>query len=267
MKLTIAFSPCPNDTFIFDALIHEKIDTEGLIFDVIIADVEQLNRWAFNGKFDITKLSFGAFTNCVDKYALLDSGAAIGRNCGPILIRKPNKKLDSESKIAIPGKFTTANMILSIAFPELSNKEEFLFSDIENKVLNDEVDAGLIIHENRFTYKDKGLEKEKDLGEFWEEKTSLPIPLGGIVIKRGISFEIQKKFERLLRRSVEFAFKNRDSSSDYVKSLAHVMKKEVMDAHIRLYVNNFSISLGKEGREAVEKVFNHSFLKCDNIFV
>ncbi len=150
---------------------------------------------------------------------------------------------------------------------KLSNKEEFLFSDIENKVLNDEVDAGLIIHENRFTYKDKGLEKEKDLGEFWEEKTSLPIPLGGIVIKRGISFEIQKKFERLLRRSVEFAFKNRDSSSDYVKSLAHVMKKEVMDAHIRLYVNNFSISLGKEGREAVEKVFNHSFLKCDNIFV
>ena len=172
MKLTLGFSPCPNDTFIFDAMVHHKIDTEGLEFKVVFADVESLNKWAFEGKLDVTKLSYNAFTNCVDDYALLDSGSALGNNCGPLLIKKQNTILTKESKIAIPGKYTTANMLLEIAFPEYKNKIETLFSDIESDVLDGTVDAGLIIHENRFTYQDKGLEKVKDLGEFWEEFSS-----------------------------------------------------------------------------------------------
>ncbi|MDA0890101.1 MAG: 1,4-dihydroxy-6-naphthoate synthase, partial [Bacteroidetes bacterium] len=163
MKLTLGFSPCPNDTFIFDALVHHKIDTEGLEFDVVFADVEQLNKWAFQAKLDVTKLSFNAFTQCISEYLLLDSGSALGRNCGPLLIKKPNVALTSKSKIAIPGKYTTANLLLSISNPEYSNKVEVLFSEIENEILSGNVDAGLIIHENRFTYQQKGLEKVKDL--------------------------------------------------------------------------------------------------------
>ena len=245
MKLTLGFSPCPNDTFIFDAMVHHKIDTEGLDFEVIFGDVEQLNKWAFQGKLDITKLSFNAFTHCVNDYALLDSGSALGNNCGPLLIKKPNTILTTNSKIAIPGKYTTANMLLNIAYPHYKNKVETLFSDIENDIINGNVDAGIIIHENRFTYKEKGLEKAKDLGEFWEEETGLPIPLGGIVIKRSLPFEVQEKMERVLRKSVKYAFANPNSSADYVKCHARTIEKEVIDAHINLYVNDYSVSLGK----------------------
>ena len=267
MKLTLGFSPCPNDTFIFDALVHHKIDTEGLEFEVVFADVEQLNLWALEGKLDVTKLSFNAFTYCVEDYALLDSGSALGRNCGPLLIKKPNTILTSESTIAIPGKYTTANMLLNIAYPDYINKVETLFSDIENDVLSEKVDAGLIIHENRFTYQDKGLEKVKDLGEFWEEKTGLPIPLGGIVIKRNLPLDVQLKVERVLRKSVEYAFANPNSSADYVQCHAQEMEKDVVDAHINLYVNGFSISTGKEGKKAVEMVFEKVEKETNNIFV
>ena len=267
MKLTLGFSPCPNDTFIFDALVNHKIGTEGLEFDVVFADVEQLNVWALEGKLDITKLSFNAFTHCVDDYALLDSGSALGRNCGPLLIKKPTTTLTSESKIAIPGKYTTANMLLGIAYPEYQNKVQMLFSEIENDVINGSVDVGLIIHENRFTYQEKGLEKVRDLGEFWEKETGLPIPLGGIVINRNLPFEIQKKFERVLRKSVEYAFENRESSSEFVIVHAQEMETEVIDAHINLYVNEFSISLGEVGRRAVEKVFEKSAKNYKNIFL
>jgi 1,4-dihydroxy-6-naphthoate synthase len=267
MKLTLGFSPCPNDTFIFDALVHHKIDTEGLEFEVIFADVEQLNKWACQGKLDITKLSYNAFTHCVNDYALLDSGSALGNNCGPLLIKKPNTILTKESKIAIPGKYTTANMLLNIAFPNHQNKVEILFSEIENKVLEGKVDAGLIIHENRFTYEVKGLEKEKDLGEFWEEETGLPIPLGGIVTNRRLPLATQQKIERVLRKSVEFAFENPNSSADYVKFHAQEMGKEVVDAHIALYVNNYSISLGEQGRKAVELLFEKSGKESKSIYV
>ena len=267
MKLTLGFSPCPNDTFIFDALVHHKIDTEGLEFEVIFADVEQLNKWAFQRKLDITKLSYNAFTHCVNDYALLDSGSAIGNNCGPLLIKKTNTILTKESKIAIPGKYTTANMLLSIAFPNHQNKVETLFSEIENKVLEGRVDSGLIIHENRFTYEDKGLEKVKDLGEFWEEETGLPIPLGGIVTNRRLPLATQQKIERVLRKSVEFAFENPNSSADYVKFHAQEMGKEVVDAHIALYVNNYSISLGEQGRKAVELLFEKSGKESKSIYV
>ncbi|MDP7566951.1 MAG: 1,4-dihydroxy-6-naphthoate synthase [Flavobacteriales bacterium] len=267
MKLTLGFSPCPNDTFIFDALVHHKIDTEGLEFDVVFADVEQLNVWALEGKLDITKLSFNAFTHCVHDYVLLDSGSALGRNCGPLLIKKPTTTLTSESKIAIPGKYTTANMLLGIAYPEYQNKVQMLFSEIENDVINGSVDVGLIIHENRFTYQEKGLEKVRDLGEFWEKETGLPIPLGGIVLNRNLPFEIQKKFERVLRKSVEYAFENRESSSEFVIVHAQEMETEVIDAHINLYVNELSISLGEVGRRAVEKVFEKSAKNFKNIFL
>ena len=267
MKLTLGFSPCPNDTFIFDALVHHKIDTEGLDFEVVFADVEQLNKWAFNRKLDITKLSCNAFTHCVNDYALLDSGSALGNNCGPLLIKKPNTILTKESKIAIPGKYTTANMLLSIAFPEKQNKVETLFSDIENEVLNGNVDAGLIIHENRFTYQEKGLEKVKDLGEFWEEETGLPIPLGGIVVKRELPLATQHKIERVLRKSVEYAFENPNSSADFVKCHAQEMEKQVLDAHIALYVNDYSISLGDQGRKAVQLLFEKSGKECGFIFI
>ena len=267
MKLTLGFSPCPNDTFIFDALVHHKIDTEGLEFEVIFADVEQLNKWAFQGKLDITKISYNAFTHCVNNYALLDSGSALGNNCGPLLIKKPNTILTKESKIAIPGKYTTANMLLNIAFLNHQNKVEMLFSEIENKVLEGRVDAGLIIHENRFTYEDKGLVKVKDLGEFWEEETGLPIPLGGIVTNRRLPLATQQKIERVLRKSVEFAFENPNSSADYVKFHAQEMEKEVVDAHIALYVNSYSISLGEQGRKAVELLFEKSRKESKSIYV
>ena len=267
MKLTLGFSPCPNDTFIFDALVHNKIDTEGLEFEVVFADVEQLNLWALEGKLDVTKLSFNAFTYCVEDYTLLDSGSALGRNCGPLLIKKPDTVLNLKSTIAIPGKYTTANMLLGIAFPEYQNKVEALFSDIEDAILTNKVDAGLIIHENRFTYQDKGLEKVKDLGEFWEEETQLPIPLGGIVVKRALSLAIQQKLERVLRKSIEYAFENPNSSADYVKCHAQEMEKEVVDAHINLYVNDYSVSLGEKGRKAVKLLFKKSGKKSSTIFV
>ena len=271
MKLTIGFSPCPNDTFIFDALVHQKIDTEGLEFEVVFADVEQLNKWAFDRKLDVTKLSYNAFTHCIDKYVLLDSGSALGRNCGPILLKKAKTILTPKSKIAIPGKYTTANMLLSISNPEYTNKVETLFSEIENDVLSGKADAGLIIHENRFTFLEKGLEKVKDLGEFWEEKTGLPIPLGGIVVNRDLPFEVQKKIERILRKSVKFALENRESSSEFVKFHAQEMETEVIDAHINLYVNKFSVSLGEEGRRSVRKIFDifnlHHYNKDLKIFL
>jgi 1,4-dihydroxy-6-naphthoate synthase len=267
MKLTLGFSPCPNDTFIFDALVHHKIDTEGLEFEVVFGDVEQLNRWAFQGKLDITKLSYNAFTHCVNNYVLLDSGSALGNNCGPLLIKKPNTILTAKSKIAIPGKYTTANMLLSIAFPEYQIKVETLFSEIENQVLEGRVDAGLIIHENRFIYQDKGLEKVKDLGEFWEEETGLPIPLGGIVVNRELPLATQQKIERVLRKSVEYAFANPNSSVDYVKCYAHEMEKQVVDAHIALYVNDYSVSLGEQGKKAVELLFEKAGKEYSSVFV
>ena len=267
MKLTLGFSPCPNDTFIFDALVHHKIDTEGLDFEVVFADIEQLNKWVFQEKLDITKLSYNAFTHCVNDYALLDSGSALGNNCGPLLIKKPNTILTKESKIAIPGKYTTANMLLNIAFPNHQNKVEMLFSEIENKVLEVRVDAGLIIHENRFTFQEKGLEKVKDLGEFWQDETGLPIPLGGIVVKRKLPLATQQKIDRVLRKSVEYAFANPNSSADYVKFHAQEMEKKVLDEHIALYVNDYSVSLGVQGRRAVELLFEKSGRKFNSIFI
>ncbi len=257
MKLKLGFSTCPNDTFIFDAMVHGRIDTEGLEFDLVLADVEELNKAAFEHELDITKLSYHAYAYVANNYLLLNSGSALGNNNGPLLISKHKIYPDevNDVRIAIPGKYTTANLLLSIAYPDAKNKKEYLFSDIEEVVLSGEMDAGLIIHENRFTYADRGLKKIMDLGEFWETKTQLPIPLGGIVINRKLSKEVQQKVNRVLRRSLEFAYENPNAALPFIKQYAQEMDEEVMYKHIKLYVNDFSLDLGDKGKKAIKKLY------------
>lgn len=264
MKLTLGFSPCPNDTFIFDALIHHKIDTEGLEFEVFYDDVETLNQKAFRGELDITKLSYHAFAYVVDKYVLLDSGSALGFGVGPLLICKGDAELlhsqltahHSPLTIGIPGKYTTANFLLGLAFPNAINKQELVFSEIEDAVLNGKIDVGLIIHENRFTYQNKGLKKIIDLGDYWEKQTGCAIPLGGIVANRKLPPDVQHKINRVLRKSVEFAFANPKSGVEFIRSHAQEMSEEVMYKHIELYVNKYSVDLGEEGRKAINLLFD-----------
>lgn len=275
MKLTLGFSTCPNDTFIFDAAVHNKIDTEGIEFELVLADVEELNKKAFEGKIDITKLSYHAYAYASQDYVLLNSGSALGRNNGPLLISKRKIYADevNDLKIAIPGKYTTANLLLGIAYPKATNKKAYIFSDIENLILDNEVDAGLIIHENRFTYQAKGLKKIIDLGEFWETTTKMPIPLGGIVINRKHDVNIQKKVSNIIKRSIEYAYKNPLSSLPYIKQYAQEMSADVMQKHINLYVNKFSIDLGKEGKAAIKTLYNEATARDlipeinDNIFI
>lgn len=260
MRLTLGFSTCPNDTFIFDAMIHGKIDTEGLEFDVQMADVEELNRGAFAGSIDITKLSYHAFAYIAETYKLLTSGSALGRGNGPLLISKHQINPDEvkDMKVAIPGKNTTGNLLFSIFYPAIKNKPEYLFSDIEEAILEGKVDAGVIIHENRFTYQKKGLRKIVDLGEMWEEKTKSPIPLGGIVIHRKYPSEIQSIVNRVLKRSLQFAFDNPESSYGFVKQFAQEMEEDVMKSHINLYVNEFSLELGGEGKRAITTLYEEA---------
>ena len=257
MKFTLGYSTCPNDTFIFDALVHKKIDTGGLEFEVVLADVEELNRKAFNEEIEITKLSYHAFALVAKKYKLLTSGSALGYKNGPLLISKHKIYPDevSDLKVAIPGKNTTANLLFSIVYPDVKEKNEYLFSDIEDAVLYGEVDAGVIIHENRFTYEKKGLKKIIDLGEDWENKTNSPIPLGGIVVHRRIDSKIQQKINSLLSQSVQYAFNSPESSYQYVKKYAQELDDTVIKKHIDLYVNNFTLELGDKGKSAVNKLY------------
>ena len=261
MKLSLGFSPCPNDTFIFDALIHHKIDTEGLEFEIFFDDVETLNQKALKAELDITKLSFHAFAYVHEQYALLDSGSALGFGVGPLLIChdeafvQNRQHLNPDLKVGIPGRYTTANFLLGIAFPHLANKQEMVFSEIETALLEDRIDLGLIIHENRFTYAEKGLHKIIDLGNYWEEQTGCAIPLGGIVINRGLDQETKEKVNRLIRKSVEFAFANPKSGIEFIRQHAQEMSEEVMYKHIGLYVNKYSIELGPEGRKAINVLF------------
>jgi 1,4-dihydroxy-6-naphthoate synthase len=259
MTLSLGFSPCPNDCFMFDAIVNTRIDLEGLEFAVRLADVETLNQAAFAGEADVTKLSYHAYAFCIGDYVLLDAGSALGRNCGPILISKRAIASDEVAagglSIAIPGKYTTANFLLGLAFPNATNKTELVFSEIEGALLDGRFDAGLIIHENRFTYAANGLKKIIDLGEFWEETTGAPIPLGGIVIERSIPDDVKQRVNRVIRRSVEYAFAHRTASLDYVRAHAQEMREDVMYKHIDLYVNEYSVDLGVEGRRAVEILF------------
>jgi 1,4-dihydroxy-6-naphthoate synthase len=257
MKLKLGFSPCPNDTFIFDAMVHGRIDTEGLEFEYFLADVEELNRRAFRAEVDITKISYHAYAYAAENYLILDSGSALGYRNGPLLISKHLKNVSelAGKKIAIPGKYTTANLLFSIAWPEVTNKQEYLFSDIERALLDEEADAGIIIHETRFTYQNKGLTKLADLGEYWEHLTGHPIPLGAIVINRNIPEEVMLKVNRVLKRSLEYAYHDSFASYDFVSSNAREMDSTVMNKHIKLFVNDFSLNLGKKGKSAVNELY------------
>jgi 1,4-dihydroxy-6-naphthoate synthase len=259
MTLSLGFSPCPNDCFMFDAIVNRRIDLDGLEFSVHLADVEELNQTALAGFAQITKLSYHAYAHCTSRYVLLDAGSALGRNCGPLLISKRSISTSEVAagtvRIAIPGELTTANFLLGLAFPAAQDKTELVFSAIEPALLNGEYDAGLIIHENRFTYEAKGLKKIIDLGEFWEGETGAPIPLGGIVISRLLPDDVKARVNRVLRRSVEHAFAHRAESLPFVRAHAQEMSEEVMYKHIDLYVNDYSVDLGQEGRRAVELLF------------
>ena len=256
MNYTLGFSPCPNDTFIFDALVNNKIDTHGLKFDVRLEDVETLNELAINNILDLTKISYGVLPLILKNYKVLNSGSALGKGVGPLLISKEKISFDEVDGciIAIPGENTTAHLLFSQAFPNAKNKIFKRYDEIENFILNsDNKSLGVIIHENRFTYFGKGLQKVVDLGNFWEEKTGYPIPLGGIAGKRSIDEKILMKVDSLIKESIEFAFKNYPLITDYVKQHSQEMEPEVMKKHIDLYVNNYSIDLGKDGKNAIEK--------------
>ena len=259
MNLSLGFSPCPNDTFIFDALVNKKIDTGSIEFKPVLEDVETLNKWALEGRLDITKLSFPAFFQSLDKYVLLNAGSALGKGVGPLLVSRNSHEAKVENaSIALPGANTTANLLFSFAFPGASKKKFMIFSAIEDAVVNGETELGVIIHENRFTYRHKGLHKVLDLGEYWEEKMKVPIPLGGIAMKRTVDSSIIEKVDQLIRKSLEFAFDNYPSVTDYVKQHSQTMSEEVMRQHIDLYVNNYSIDLGTDGKNAIlalQKVF------------
>jgi len=259
LKLSLGFSPCPNDTFIFDALVNNKIDTEGLEFNVYLEDVETLNKWALEGKLDITKLSFPAFFRSMENYLLLNTGSALGKGVGPLLISDSPNEFSTEdinqSSIALPGLHTTANLLFSFAYPDAIDKTFILFSEIENALINKETDLGVIIHENRFTYQQKGLHKIKDLGEYWEEKMESPIPLGGIAINQSIKRSTAIKVDLLIRKSLDFAFANYPAITDYVKQHSQTMSEDVMRQHIDLYVNNYSLDLGEEGKLAIENLY------------
>jgi 1,4-dihydroxy-6-naphthoate synthase len=260
MKLTLGFSPCPNDTFIFDALVNQHIDTEGITFDVHLEDVQTLNRWAMEGRMDLSKISYGVLPLVTDPYIVLQSGGALGKGVGPLLIsRQPVADLDQAIEnmtIAIPGEHTTAHMLFSLAFPKAHRKQFVLFSDIEELVLSGKVDAGVIIHENRFTYQNKGLTKLIDMGHYWEETTSNPIPLGGIVAKRSLGPALIQQVDRLIQASVAWSFSQYPAISSYIRAHAQEMEESVMRQHIDLYVNDFSRRLGPQGELAVGKLLS-----------
>lgn len=259
MKLTLGFSPCPNDTFIFDALVNRKINTGEFEFEVVLEDVETLNQWALQDRLDITKLSFPAFFQSMNHYILLHSGSALGKGVGPLLISKKNigYTIDEiqNSTIAIPGDNTTANLLLSFAYPQANQKQSMIFSDIEDAVLSGKTELGVIIHENRFTYEEKGLHKIIDLGEYWESKMKAPIPLGAIAIKKKFEATFAQEIDRLIRSSLEHAYANYPYITDFVKQNSQEMSEDVMRRHIELYVNNYSKDLGAGGKQAIETLY------------
>lgn len=258
--IKLGFSPCPNDTFIFDALVHNKIDTSGIDFICEADDIENLNKQAIDEELDMVKVSYHAYLHIAEKYQLLNAGSALGRNCGPLLVAKKEFKPNeiTSLSVAIPGKYTTAALLLKFAFPEVSDLHIFRFDHIENRILKETVDAGVIIHENRFTYSDKGLIKLLDLGEYWEQQTGFPVPLGGIAVKRDMPEELKLRLQSILRSSIEFAWQNPQSAMDFIRAHASEIEDSVIRQHIDLYVNNFTLNLGEDGQSAVKKLFQYA---------
>jgi len=260
-EFEIGFSPCPNDTFIFDALVNQKIDTKGYTFKVHLQDVQTLNEWAIAGKLPFSKISYGVWPLIKNNYSLLNSGGALGKGVGPLLVYKEDasrpegKPNTATMRVAIPGVNTTAHLLFSLAFPNVTNKMFLVFNEIENAVLNGLVDAGVIIHENRFTYADKGLSKWMDLGGYFEATFNAPIPLGGIIARNDINANEIAIVDDLIKQSVQYAFSNSyDILPDYIKSHSQEMSEQVMRQHIDLYVNDFSIDMGDTGRKAIAQL-------------
>lgn len=275
MKITLGFSPCPNDTFIFDALVNKLIDTKGIDFNVRLEDVQTLNELARANELDVSKISYGVLPLLYKNYVVLNSGSALGKGVGPLLIAKEMTDVKVEDcVIAIPGANTTAHLLFKTAYPQANNKVFLRYDEIENFVLSNDSGnrLGVIIHENRFTYQDKGLQKVADLGNYWEEKMAVPIPLGGIVGKRSLDQHVLQTIDRIIKESIEFAFKRYPELSDYIRNNAQEMSEEVMRKHIDLYVNRYSLTLGKSGRSAIKTLlsaYNDKFseLKDDEIFL
>ncbi len=269
IELNLGFSPCPNDTFIFDALVNNKIDTEGIRFNPVMEDVQTLNQWALEGKLDVTKLSFGVLPLVLNRYALLNSGSALGNGVGPLLITNDNmrNRAIEECLVAIPGKDTTAHVLFTLAYPAAKHKVFLRYNVMEN------MGPGVIIHENRFTYEQKGLVKIADLGDYWERTTGSAIPLGGIVIRRELDVKLQQQVDKLIQRSLGFAFQHYPELNDFVRKHAQEMSEDVMRKHIDLYVNRFSLELGSTGRLAVKKfietycLVNNQERQVEDIFV
>jgi 1,4-dihydroxy-6-naphthoate synthase len=276
MKYTLGFSPCPNDTFIFDALVNGKIDTGNFNFEVIMEDVETLNRMALSEELDISKISYGVLSRILPLYKVLNAGSALGMGVGPLLVtsRPTTTGEINDMSVAIPGMNTTAHMLFSIAFPEAKKKKFMLFSSIEDAVIRGEVDAGVIIHENRFTYQQKGLHQVLDLGDYWEQHTGGPIPLGGIVMNRKYDHRTMEEVNRLIMESLLYARRNYPELTDFVKNNSQEMEEGVMRQHIDLYVNDYSVDLGQKGRAAVwqllevaEQIFPQSVSGSFEVFV
>ena len=257
-NLTLGYSPCPNDTFIFYPLIHGLVGSSGFRFSERLEDVETLNRLALEKKLDISKVSFHLLGFIRDDYALLRSGGALGRGCGPLVVSRRFTDMGElrGKRIAVPGRYTTAYLLLRLFDPSLDDIVFVPFHEIMGAVASGMADAGVIIHESRFTYPDYGLKMLLDLGEWWERDTGQPIPLGGIVAKRSLGEEKVRAFDRLLRASVEYSLAHPNESNRYIRAHSQEMSDEVCAAHIRLYVNDFSIDLGKEGEAAVKILFS-----------
>ena len=252
-KVLIKISTCPNDTFAFDALVNGRIDTEGLGFEVEFADIEELNRGVLEGSPDVSKISTALLPEIADRYELLDSGSALGRGNGQLLVRRKGDTKPIRT-VAIPGVHTTANAMLRLFFPEFEECRPMLFSEVAEAVESGVCDAGVLIHEGRFVYGRRNLELVADLGELWEQKTGLPLPLGAIVARRDMPESLRRTIERLISRSVEYAFAHPEASRTFVKEHARELDDDVIDKHIALFVNDFTVSLGAEGRRAVKRL-------------
>ena len=253
MALSLHISPCPNDTFAFDALINGRIENCIGELDVEYHDIEVLNEGVLAGDPDISKISYSVYPKIADRFALLDSGSALGRGNGQLLVRRKGEEAPLR-RVASPGVNTTANALLMRYFPDVEEVVPMLFSEIAKAVESGEVDGGVLIHEGRFVYERYGLKLVADLGQMWEAETGLPLPLGAIVIKRDLPIEVRREFERMLAESVRFAFENPTLSRAFIKQHAQELEDDIIERHISLFVNDFTISLGEEGRRAVERL-------------
>jgi 1,4-dihydroxy-6-naphthoate synthase len=268
MNITLGFSPCPNDTFIFDALVNKKIDTQNFNFDVQLGDVQQLNEWAIVGKLDCTKISYGVLPQITHQYLVLNSGSALGNGVGPLLISNQPQNNDVNMQvIAIPGQNTTAHALFTYAYPKATNKIFLPYHQIENFVATGQ-GLGVIIHENRFTYQQKGLHKILDLGAYWEQQQQQPIPLGGIVGKKSLNIEVLQQIDALIHQSITYAFEHSYKNlPNYVQTHSQEMSETVMRQHIDLYVNQYSVNLGAKGKAAIIHLTKHLGLTNTAIFI